>query len=108
MLTNSACKLNLRRYYQDIPWPPSTSELLLGASGGRGAAAADVRATYRRCILRWHPDKFSARFAARVAEGERAAVMERVAAGAYTRPLSELNLSHLGQWAALCPVCDES
>lgn len=50
--------------YKDIPWPPSTSRLLLGYAG-RDASDADVRDAWRRLLLRWHPDRFSKyRFAA--------------------------------------------
>ena len=66
--------------YRDIPWPPSTRKLLAGASGGRSAEAGDVRATYRRFMLRWHPDKFAARFSHRLVDADRERVMERVSA----------------------------
>ena len=68
--------------YEDIPWPleppgrssraeqppppPSADALrdflLLGASG-----PADVKRRLRVELLRWHPDKFGARFGARLA-----------------------------------------
>lgn len=44
--------------YRDVPWPPSTSRVLLG-SAGRDATPVDVRDAYRRLILRWHPDRFA-------------------------------------------------
>ena len=44
--------------YKDIPWPPSTSRLLLGYAG-RDASDADVRDAWRKLLLRWHPDRFS-------------------------------------------------
>jgi hypothetical protein len=34
--------------------------------------------------------------------------VDALEAGAYTRPLSELNLSHFGQFAVLCPVWNKS
>ncbi len=52
-----------------MPWPPSEAGLLsaLAAREAR-AGAPDARAAYRRAFrtaaLRWHPDKFDARFAA--------------------------------------------
>lgn len=45
--------------YKDIPFPPTTSRILLGAAGGKRATAEDVKAAYRRLMLMYHPDRFS-------------------------------------------------
>ena len=65
--------------YDDIPWPPSTRRLLAWSAKGCDDAAG-TRATYRRLLLRWHPDKFSARFAHRLADEDKERVLERVTA----------------------------
>jgi hypothetical protein len=47
--------------YRDVPWPPSTSRILLGSAGAKKASAsrADVKLAFRRLMLRFHPDRFS-------------------------------------------------
>lgn len=47
--------------YRDVPWPPSTSRILLGSAGMKKASAsrADVKLAFRRLMLRFHPDRFS-------------------------------------------------
>jgi len=47
--------------YRDVPWPPSTSRILLGSAGIKKASAsrADVKLAFRRLMLRFHPDRFS-------------------------------------------------
>lgn len=42
------------------------------------SCARAQRRAYARACLRWHPDKFSARWGTRLAEGEREAILERV------------------------------
>ena len=76
--------------YDDIPWPPKMSSLLahavVGGSGANDAARADAssvgpretKLAYHRCVRRWHPDKFEARWGARLREEDRARVLERV------------------------------
>ena len=76
--------------YDDIPWPPKMSSLLAhavaGESGANDAARADAssvgpretKLAYHRCVRRWHPDKFEARWGARLREEDRARVLERV------------------------------
>ena len=76
--------------YDDIPWPPKMSSLLahavVGESGANDAARADAssvgpretKLAYHRCVRRWHPDKFEARWGARLREEDRARVLERV------------------------------
>ena len=80
--------------YDDIPWPPSKRS---GGGGGGGETSAwkvgDLASAAvtliptgaskkdsKRHVTRWHPDKFSQRFGERLAEGDRARVMERVKA----------------------------
>ena len=62
--------------YEDVPWPPTTRGAV-SSCAGRGADAAKRR-TYRRFVLRWHPDKFAARFGARLVDADKERVMERV------------------------------
>ena len=76
--------------YDDIPWPPKMSSLLAhavaGESGANDAARVDAssvgpretKLAYHRCVRRWHPDKFEARWGARLREEDRARVLERV------------------------------
>ena len=45
--------------YKDIPFPPTTSRILIGAAGGKRATPQDVKAAYRRLMLMYHPDRFS-------------------------------------------------
>ena len=50
-------------------------------SAGRGGGPAARRAAFRRASLRWHPDKFAARFGARLPDpGVRAEVLARAQA----------------------------
>ena len=63
--------------YEDVPWPPTTRGAV-SSCAGRGADAAKLRRTYRRFVLRWHPDKFAARFGARLVDADKERVMERV------------------------------
>jgi broad specificity phosphatase PhoE len=60
-----------------VPWPPSAARLLdVGAARqqemgrGKGGARDAYRAAFRAAALRWHPDKFEARFGQRLAPGE--------------------------------------
>ena len=74
--------------YGDVPWPPGSSLRV-----GEGTSSASLEAPWlavpatatksrlRRMLLRWHPDKFAARYGGRIVggeEGER--IMSRVRA----------------------------
>jgi len=59
----------------DIPFPDRQNPLSLG----RKPTAAERKAAYREATLRWHPDKFFARWAAFIAEGDKDRIAERVA-----------------------------
>lgn len=50
------------------------------ACGPPQAGAEAARRRVRAELMRWHPDKFGARFGARLAARERAGVLERVKA----------------------------
>ncbi|GLI59196.1 hypothetical protein VaNZ11_001031 [Volvox africanus] len=90
-------------HYSDIPWPlePPTVSGQVRSSGGvperppllpsveslrdffllGAAGASDVKQRLRIELLRWHPDKFGARFGSRLAAGgiaQRDAVLSRV------------------------------
>jgi hypothetical protein len=57
-----------------VPWPPSEAGLLAALAAREAArGTTDARAAYRRAFrtaaLRWHPDKFEARFAAALRRG---------------------------------------
>ncbi|GIL46201.1 hypothetical protein Vafri_3246 [Volvox africanus] len=90
-------------HYSDIPWPlePPTMRGQVRGSGGvperpplppsveslrdffllGAAGASDVKRRLRIELLRWHPDKFGARFGSRLAAGgmaQRDAVLSRV------------------------------
>jgi hypothetical protein len=77
--------------YADVPWPPTTRSAV-SSCAGRGADAAKLRRTYRRFVLRWHPDKFAARFGARLVDADKERVMERV---------NEVSRAVVEEWAAL-------
>lgn len=74
--------------YDDIPWPPKMSSLLSHAAAGESESGAgsdassvgprETKLAYHRCVRRWHPDKFEARWGARLREDDRARVLERV------------------------------
>ena len=67
--------------YDDVPWPPKMNELLEREAGGADASDRDWKLAYHRCVKRWHPDKFTARFRARIDAGADAAkIAERVEA----------------------------
>jgi len=55
--------------YDDVPWPPKMDELLEREAGGASASERDWKLAYHRCVKRWHPDKFTARFRSRVEAG---------------------------------------
>ena len=80
--------------YDDVPWPPSTKGML---SATADAEMADdetepketdalrtkkrfvaTRRAYRRLVLRWHADKFAARFSARLADADADLIMAGV------------------------------
>ena len=58
----------------DIPFPSSGNVLLLG----RDPTAAERKAAYREATLRWHPDKFFARWAAFIDPEEREHIVLRI------------------------------
>ena len=60
----------------DIPFPDKLNVLLLG----RNPTGAERKAAYREASLRWHPDKFFARWAAFIDPEEREHIVTRVAA----------------------------
>ena len=63
--------------YDDVPWPPKMSAMLRHACDGGGDK--ERKLAYHRLLRRWHPDKFGARYGARVlAGGDGDRVMERV------------------------------
>ncbi|KAF6252306.1 hypothetical protein COO60DRAFT_1644158 [Scenedesmus sp. NREL 46B-D3] len=94
--------------YKDIPWPPAAAAAAAAAAGGAGrlpgrqqhtagelqldpqqlrallfggAAGPDaMRLALRRELMRWHPDKFGARFGSRLAAGDKEAVLAGVQA----------------------------
>uniref|UniRef100_A0A7S1SVE1 J domain-containing protein n=1 Tax=Tetraselmis chuii TaxID=63592 RepID=A0A7S1SVE1_9CHLO len=67
-----------------IPWPPSGEDLLRSAVAMALADSATqkeeeaIKAQYKRLAMRWHPDKFLARFGSGLQDHEREAVLERV------------------------------
>jgi hypothetical protein len=65
---------------RDVPWPTAAGReatdagpLLLA-----GVPPASRKAALREELIRWHPDKFGARFGARLAPGDAARVAARV------------------------------
>lgn len=84
--------------YADIPWPPAAAaargpqlqiahgeiqldpqqlrSLLFGGASGPDA----MRLALRKELMRWHPDKFGARFGGRLVPGDREAVLAGVQA----------------------------
>jgi len=67
--------------YDDVPWPPKMKELLEREAGGSDASDRDRKLAYHRCVKRWHPDKFLAKFRDRIrAGGDYDRVVERVEA----------------------------
>ena len=67
-----------------VPWPPGGAEGLVArllAEDCAGGDPAALRAAFRRASLRWHPDKFAARFGARLPDpAVRAEVLARAQA----------------------------
>ena len=80
--------------YDDVPWPPSTKGMLSAAADAEMAddeteqketdelrtkkRFVATRRAYRRLVLRWHADKFAARFSARLADADADLIMARV------------------------------
>jgi hypothetical protein len=56
-----------------VPWPPSAQAVVCALS-----AAASRKRAVRLALQRWHPDRWWARFGARVAPEQREAVLRRV------------------------------
>jgi hypothetical protein len=56
-----------------VPWP--LGEVLPGADA---MTPADFKLAVRDLLRRWHPDKFSQRFGARLCAADRDAVLRRV------------------------------
>ena len=71
---------NLR--YADVPWPPDDVLPYLHALASAAPAAQDpqraLRHAYAQACLRWHPDKFMARFGACLQPDDRERVLQRV------------------------------
>ena len=62
--------------YNDIPWPPSKDVMsgMMQMLGAQGDAAG--KTAHRVLTLRWHPDKFLARWGPRVVDAdEKAKIM---------------------------------
>lgn len=72
--------------YADVPWLPIERDDLLcealglGGAGGAGSDAAERKRVHRAASMRWHPDKFSQLFGARLSEDEYERIMARVTA----------------------------
>ena len=66
--------------YDHIPWPPRMTETLARAAKGAAPETREFKAAYRASLLRWHPDKFAARHAARLLEADRERILARVGA----------------------------
>ena len=73
--------------HDDVPWPPSTRGMLVAAADAEMAddgtdclkkRRVATRRAYRRLVLRWHSDKFAARFSARLADADADLIMARV------------------------------
>jgi len=67
--------------FSDIPWPPLGSKNVIQwaatQAGGRVDASTRKR-VYRQLVLRWHPDKFEAKFGSKVNAGEKNRILEKV------------------------------
>ena len=92
--------------YDDVPWPPSAKRMLAAAADAEMVDDTDedangddatrkekrrvaTRRAYRRLVLRWHSDKFAARFSARLDDADADLVMARV---------GELSRAVVEQW----------
>lgn len=98
----------------DVPWPPLGCHDYLrclaalerqdpqqqqqqhGTEDAEGRRAA--RRAYARACLRWHPDKFVARWGALLAEGERTGILQRVQQ--LSQALNEAWGTQQQEWAA--------
>lgn len=64
--------------YDDVPWPPKMTELLVRTAKGAGRESREFKVAYRGLMMRWHPDKFAARHGPRLLENDREKVLARV------------------------------
>mmetsp|Transcript_14989 Transcript_14989/g.32198 ORF Transcript_14989/g.32198 Transcript_14989/m.32198 type:complete len:682 (-) Transcript_14989:416-2461(-) len=66
--------------YEDIPWPPIGSKHVLhwATSAGGAHDASARKKVYRALVLRWHPDKFEAKFGSKVAPSHKEQIMSQV------------------------------
>ena len=63
----------------DVPWPtPAGAEAQAGPLLLAGVAPPRQRTALREELMRWHPDKFGARFGARLLPEQRARIQARV------------------------------
>ena len=64
-----------------IPWPPHADRLLqwqIQKIPPRQDRKATVRSAYKKCALRWHPDKFMGKHGAKMSDGEKDAIQARL------------------------------
>ena len=65
-----------------VPWPPHAEKLLQWTIQKSPTEQQDykskVKSAYKKCALRWHPDKFMGKFGSKIAEGEKSAIHSRL------------------------------
>ena len=64
-----------------IPWPPHADRLLqwqIQKIPPGQDRKATVRSAYKKCALRWHPDKFMGKHGGKMSDGEKDAIQARL------------------------------
>eukprot|EP00850_Spirogloea_muscicola_P014168 SM000100S09395 [mRNA] locus=s100:158570:166525:+ [translate_table: standard] len=84
--------------FLDIPWPPLCNPLFLES----GDSTDVKRVKLRRALLMWHPDKFAARFAGRLDQGERERISCEVMRVAQERKAVTVAVALLAATGRLC------
>jgi len=64
--------------YSDVPWPDAGATVPNALLTFALQQAGDVKAELRKLQVRWHPDKWAQRYAARLEETQAGLVLERV------------------------------
>jgi len=58
-----------------VPWPPNAESLLQWqiqkTAGTQAEYKSKVKSAYKKCALRWHPDKFMGNFGSKMAEADK-------------------------------------
>jgi len=64
--------------YSDVPWPDAGAIVPNALVRFAFQQASDVKAELRKLQVRWHPDKWTQRYASRLEDTQASLILERV------------------------------